>query len=174
MKEAPMTDQAVFCAECACGRVAFEATGSPISTLACYCDDCYAAATQIAALPGGQSGMGADGGTLSALYRRDRVRCVRGKELLREHKLRPSSPTTRLFSACCHCSMTARFDNWFPQLPLRSYAPSAVPLVPELCMFTKFARAPADIAHPAPRHASVSPGLVLKLALAAAGLWRSR
>ena len=37
----------LFQAHCACGRVEFEAKGDPLAAVACYCDDCQAAARQI-------------------------------------------------------------------------------------------------------------------------------
>jgi hypothetical protein len=152
-----------FLAECACGRVAFAGRGKPMVALACYCDDCQAAARYVESLPAGRSGMGSDGGTLSVLYPKQQVRCVRGAELLREHKLTPSSQTTRLISGCCACSLSARFDSWFPHLPLRTFAAGAEPIVPSLCIFTRDAPSPANIAHAAPRYPKISVGLALKL-----------
>ncbi|MDB4975996.1 MAG: hypothetical protein JWN48_4337 [Myxococcaceae bacterium] len=158
----------LFLAECACGQVAFEGSGRPMVTLACYCDDCQSAAQQIDALPGGRSGASSDGGTMCAIFRRDRVRCVRGADLLLPHKLRAASPTTRILSACCHCSMTAQFDNWLPHVPLRSHAAGAPRLMPQICIFTKYAREPGAIVHQAPRYRLLAPGFALKLALATA------
>jgi hypothetical protein len=155
-------------AECACGRVAFVGRGKPMVVLACYCDDCQAAAKHVESLPAGRSGMGSDGGTVSALYPKQQVRCVRGAELLREYKLTPSSSTTRLVSGCCSCSLSARLGSWFPHAPLRSFAAGAEPMVPSLCIFTKYASAPDTIVHAAPRYQKISPGLALKMAAATA------
>ncbi|MDB4990971.1 MAG: hypothetical protein JWN04_6149 [Myxococcaceae bacterium] len=166
MKTRSVSEPVSFFAECACGRVAFEALGTPLTTLACYCDDCQGAAEAVEALPGGQSGMLPDGGTIATIFRRDRVRCVRGDALLIEHRLRPSSPTRRVLSSCCNCSLTARFDNWMPHVPLRSFAPTAAVRAPDICTFTKFAPTPASFLHAAPRYATLSPGFALKLALA--------
>lgn len=157
-----------FLAECACGRVAFAGRGKPIVALACYCDDCQTAARHVESLPGGRSGMGSDGGTLSILYPKAEVRCVRGAELLREHKLTPGSRTTRLISGCCACSLSARFDSWFPHVPLRTFAAAAEPVRPSLCIFTKYAATPDTIVHAVPRYETVSASLVLKLVAAKA------
>jgi len=66
-------------------------------------------------LPGGGSpasgGAGAgivvaeDGGTDYVLYRKDRIRCVRGGDLLEEGRLKPDSPTRRMFAPCCNTAM---------------------------------------------------------------------
>jgi len=157
-----------FVAECACGRVAFAARGKPMIVVACYCDDCQAAAQHVESLPGGQSGMRSDGGTVSVLYPKREVRCVRGVELLREHKLTPASVTTRLITGCCACSMSARFSNWFPHAPLRTFAAAAEPLRPKICIFTKHAPVPDAIVHTVPRYQKISPGLALQMAAAKA------
>ena len=154
--------QPTFRAVCACGEVEFQATGKAIQTVACYCDDCRTAGQQIDALPQGRSGLGADGGTVSVLFRKDRVRCVRGSERLTDHKLRPESATVRVVTSCCHSNVASRFDTW-PMMPLRSFDASAPPLTPDLCIMTKFALDPAAIQHAAPRYATVSPGFVLKI-----------
>ena len=36
---------------CACGNVAVEAIGTPITSVICYCDDCQEGARQIESLP---------------------------------------------------------------------------------------------------------------------------
>lgn len=137
-----------------------------MASVACYCRSCRAAALEIEAMPAGQSGMGADGGTLSLLYRKDRVRCVRGGELLVEHQLSPTATTRRVYSACCHCSLTARLGRWFPHVPLRSFAAAAQPIVPRACLFTEHALDQAAITHRAPRHRGVPVHLVYALGVA--------
>ncbi|WP_269932723.1 hypothetical protein [Aminobacter sp. HY435] len=52
-----------------------------------------------------------DGGTDFALYRKDRVRCARGADLLREHRLTASSPTRRVLATCCNAPMFLEFKN---------------------------------------------------------------
>src|SRR5690606_37389941 len=90
---------------CVCGQVAFEAIGNPIVTAACYCTSCQTAGRQIGALPGAAHVLEVDGGTSFVLQRKDRVRCLRGGELLREHRLSPSSKTRRMVAACCNSAM---------------------------------------------------------------------
>jgi hypothetical protein len=148
--------------------VAFAARGKPMIVAACYCDDCQAAARHVESLPAGRSGMGRDGGTVGVLYPKREVRCLRGAELLHEHRLTPTSVTTRLITGCCACSMSARFSNWFPHVPLRSFAAGAEPLRPSICIFTKHAPAPDAIVHAVPRYQKISPGLALKMVAAAA------
>jgi hypothetical protein len=152
-----------FEAQCTCGRVRFEAKGEPIAPIACYCDDCQAVAKQIDAMPAGKSGVRADGGTVSTLFRKDRVRCTSGSELLVDHKLRPNSPATRVLASCCNSNMLTKFDNWLPMVALRTYGPSANSVVPAFCINTRWAPDVASIQHAAPRHPKIPPLLGLKV-----------
>ena len=158
--------QAPFQAQCACGSVVFEARGAKLATIACYCDDCQAVSAQIMAMPSGKSGIGPDAGTVSTLFRKDMVRCVKGSEKLTEHKLRPGSPATRLIASCCNSNMVTKFDNWLPMNALRTYA-STASIVPTMCINTKWAPDAAKITHSAPRHPKIPPSLGLKVVGAA-------
>lgn len=155
----------VFHATCACGRTELHAQGVPMFTIACYCDDCQAAGKQIDAMAHasqGHGGMAADGGTVSTLFRKDRVHCVRGGELLTDHKLKATSATTRGVASCCNSNMFTRFDNWMPFVALRTYAqPNDV--VPELCISTRFAPDLKLISHHVPHHAGVPLALLFKV-----------
>jgi hypothetical protein len=160
----------VFRAQCACGRTELEGRGAPMMTLVCYCDDCQEAGRQIDAQPGGHSGMRADGGTLSTMFRKDRVHVARGREFLVEHKLRPTSHATRVIASCCNSNMLTRFDNWYPMVAVRTFASDAQSLRPERCIQTKFAPDASKIAFTTPRHPGVAPSLVMKLLVATAQL----
>jgi hypothetical protein len=150
---------------CACGRTAYEARGRPLATVACYCRDCQAAGRQIDALPNGRGGVAADGGMVSSIFRKDRVTCVRGSELLVEHKLRPESKTVREIASCCNSSISTRFENQAPIVTLRTFARDAS-LIPDMCVFTKHAPATSQIAHAAPRYAGIPLRLILKVVAA--------
>jgi hypothetical protein len=156
-----------FQAQCACGRVSFEAEGEPLAPIACYCDDCQAVAKQIDAMPAGKSGVRADGGTVSTLYRKDRVRCTSGRELLVDHKLRPKSPATRVLASCCNSNMLTKFDNWLPMVALRTFGPNAASVVPAFCINTRWAPALANIQHAAPRYPKIPLRLGLQVAASA-------
>ena len=88
-----MTDHRTLLSTCTCGQVRLEATGRPIVTVTCYCASCQAAGQKFAALPGATSVLREDGGTDFILFRKDRIRCLAGKEVLREHRLTPASKT---------------------------------------------------------------------------------
>jgi hypothetical protein len=152
-----------FHAYCSCGRTELEGRGEPLSVVACYCDDCQAAGKQIDALPTGHGGASADGGTLSVLFRKDRVRTLRGSELLVDHKLRPESQTIRGIASCCNSNMLTRFESWFPFVALRTFSVNVASVRPQVCLCTKFAPDAASIAHPVPKHSGFPIGLVLKL-----------
>jgi hypothetical protein len=148
----------------------FEAKGAPLAAIACYCDDCQGAAAHVDALPAGHSGRGTDGGTVSTLFRKDMVRCVRGAELLQDHKLRPASPATRQLASCCNSNMTTRFENWLPITAVRTHSVNVESVKPDFCIHTRFAPDATKLLHATPRHASLPPRLKLKVAGAAIAL----
>jgi len=96
---------------CRCGQVGFEASGAPIVGAACYCSSCQKAGGIFEALPGGKPVLESDGGTNFALYRKDRMRCVHGAELLREHRLSQKAPTRRVVAKCCNSPMFLEFKG---------------------------------------------------------------
>ena len=131
-----MTD--IRTVHCACGRVELETRGAPIMAAACYCDDCQEAARRIEALPGAKPVKSPDGGTDYIVYRKDRIRCSKGAELLQRHKLRERSPTNRWVASCCNSAMYLNFDDakhWADVYRLR-VADDAPPL--EMLVSTRF------------------------------------
>ena len=97
-------DQRIL-APCRCGKVELEIVGPPILRGICYCTSCQEAGRRYRATPGADSGLAADGGTDYVLYRKDRARCIRGGELLDERRLKPDSPTRRMYARCCNTAM---------------------------------------------------------------------
>ncbi len=136
-------------ARCSCGRVEYEATGRPIVSLVCFCRDCQAGSQELEALPGAGPVRDADGGTAYVSYRKDRIRCVRGAELLQSRKLEERSATSRVAATCCNAPMVMSFDDarhWIPVY--RARLVGAAP-DPEMRVCTKFApRGPATSAVP--------------------------
>jgi hypothetical protein len=98
-------------ATCSCGGVELKAFGRPIVSTVCYCDDCRKGADLIEALPGAGSVRDPDGGTAHILYRKDRIACARGAELLKPCKLEETSVTNRVVAACCNAAMIMNFDR---------------------------------------------------------------
>ncbi len=94
--------EAQWVARCTCGRVELEVVGAPIASVACYCDDCQEGSRQLEALPNGRPIRDAAGGTDYVLFRKDRLRYAKGAELLRGHKIRPTSATNRVTASCCN------------------------------------------------------------------------
>jgi len=131
---------------CVCGAVEIEALGRPIAGVVCYCRDCQAAAQLIEAMPGASPFRGSDGGTPLIIYRKDRIRCLRGSERLQKLKLRRGSPTNRWVAACCNSAMMVNFDDakhWVDIFRAR-FAGSPPPLEMRVC--TRSAASP--IANP--------------------------
>jgi hypothetical protein len=98
-------------ARCTCGSVELEATGTPITSVVCYCDDCQAGAQQIEALPNAARVREPDGGVGYLAYRKDRVRIRKGAELLRGYKIRQNSATNRMVATCCNTAVILTFDD---------------------------------------------------------------
>jgi hypothetical protein len=159
---------------CACGQVAVEAIGAPITSVICYCDDCQEGARQIESLPNAVSVQSPDGGTAYLAYRKDRVRCVKGASLLRHHKIRESSATNRVIATCCNSAMFLSFDDgkhWVDVYRSRCQG-DVLPVQMRIC--TKFkpegCTIPTDV-----RHYSRYPlSLLMKLVLAKAAMLLQR
>ena len=100
-----------LCASCQCGKVVFEAAFAPILAVSCYCTSCQKAGHAFEKMPSAPPVLDADGGTPVLMYRKDRVRCVRGLELLEARKLKPDSPSRRIFTTCCNSAMLGDFTK---------------------------------------------------------------
>ena len=98
-------------AHCSCGQCEMVLSGEPIVTAICYCTSCRTAGRRFEALPGGRPVLAEDGGTPFVLQRKDRAACTRGAELLKEHRLKPSSPTRRVVATCCNSPMFLEFSG---------------------------------------------------------------
>ena len=94
---------------CACGQVQLEAQRAPIISTECHCGSCRTAGArlQTAAAPI----LEANGGTRFILYRKDRVRFLKGTELLREFRLTPQAPTRRVVASCCSTPVFLEFEK---------------------------------------------------------------
>ena len=98
-------------AHCRCGKVELQIVGAPILRGICYCASCQEAGRRYQAVPGVGSVLAEDGGTDYVLYRKDRVRCVRGGDLFEERRLKPGSPTRRMYARCCNTAMFLDFTK---------------------------------------------------------------
>src|ERR1700761_1817947 len=96
---------------CRCGKVELEIVGPPIFRGICYCASCQEAGRRHQATPGVDSVLAEDGGTDCVLYRKDRVRCVQGGDLLEERRLKLDSPTRRMVARCCNTAMFLDFTK---------------------------------------------------------------
>ncbi len=96
---------------CACGSVALSLRGKPIISAECLCGDCQAAASYLQSLPGAPRLLDQKGATRFVLYRKDRVRCDRGSERLREYRLSQDSTSRRVVATCCNTPMFLDFTR---------------------------------------------------------------
>src|ERR1700737_3023290 len=139
-------------ARCTCGNVEFEAIGAPIASLVCYCDDCQEGSRQIEALPNARLVQYPDGGTAYILYRKDRVKCSTGAQLLKGHKIREKSATNRVVATCCNSAMAMKFDDarhWVAMYRAR-FQGDIPPLQMRIC--TKFKPENAEVRSDVPSY----------------------
>lgn len=154
-------------AACACGKVRITASGAPIASAVCYCNDCQAGGRQLEAAGAHHDFRDAWGGTGYASYADARLQVVDGGSLLRGYKLSESAPTTRYMTVCCNCAMLLKFEKgWWTSL----YRIRLGDAAPPLQMRTNVTRAadPAAIPNDVP-HANGFPARLL-LGLLAGGI----
>jgi hypothetical protein len=149
-------------ATCRCGKVKIEAIGQPILAASCYCTSCQDAGRRIERLACALPVLDPDGGTSMILYRKDRVRCMTGRQHLEEHRLKPDSPTRRVVAACCNSAMFLDFTkgHWL-SLYRNRFATAALPL--EMRVMT--GKRPPGVGLPddVPNHRGHSARFMLKL-----------
>ena len=158
-----MTPSPTLTASCACGRVEVTAFGKPIVSGVCYCADCQKGGAQIEALPNAGAVRDADGGTACILYRKDRIACSKGAELLKPYKIKASSVTNRVVATCCNSAMFMNFDrgpHWVTAYRARFRGPLP-PLQVRICTKSK----PDGVVLPndVPSHPGYPPGMIFKL-----------
>lgn len=98
-------------AVCNCGNVELEARGTPIVATVCHCSGCTEAGRILQGLPDAPNILDESDGTPFVLYRKDRVECVKGGDLLREHRLSDATPTRRVVATCCNSFMFLDFTK---------------------------------------------------------------
>ncbi|WNL46445.1 DUF6151 family protein [Dyella sp. BiH032] len=165
-----MPPQPRHTSSCACGAVLLEAFGPPIDAVACHCADCRNAGQRIQALPEAPPVLDAGGGTAFLVFRKDRMRPVRGAERLRALKLKPASPTSRYIATCCNAMMYAGFDDakhWVSMHRDRFQGE-----VPAVRMRVCTGSLPDDaVPTDLPRHRGYPLSLIGRLVLAGLGKW---
>jgi hypothetical protein len=121
-----MTNERIS-AHCHCGKVELQIVGAPILRGICYCASCQEAGRRDRAVLGVDSIVAEDGGTDCVLYRKDRVRCVQGGDLFEERRLKPGSPTRRMYARCCNTAMFLDFTRGHWLTVYRGRLPSDIP-----------------------------------------------
>lgn len=149
-------------ASCRCGAVAFDVVGAPIVSAACYCESCQEAGRQIEQSMDAPPTLGADGGTEFVLHRKDRVRCVRGGELLREYRLKPESTTRRVLASCCNSAMFLEFAKGHWLSLYRGRMPGNAPPL-EMRVMTANRRKGVELAGDVPSYATHSAKFMWRL-----------
>ncbi len=142
-------------ASCRCGQVAFEASGAPIVGAICYCNDCQEAGRRFEQLPQASAVLDPDGGSNFILYRKDRVRCTKGADQLREYRLTPESSTRRVLAVCCNTPVFVNVIQGHWLTIYRSRFPDGAP-PPEVRVMTKHRRPGMDLPDDIPNYAGHS------------------
>lgn len=161
-----MTGTTRYVARCACGNVEIELTGKPVISVVCHCDDCQAGSSMIESRPGAPAILDAGHGTPYALYRNDRINCIRGEELLEGSKLRAESTTSRMVASCCNSAMLVQLDDilhWTPVYRDR-FASGAPPL--EVRINTKFKPDGVELPNDLPSVAGIPLSFVARMIIA--------
>ena len=159
MPDRPMN---IMKSRCACGGVEYEAIGAPITSVVCYCASCQEAGRAFEQFPAAPPVLEPDGGTAAILFRKDRVRCVHGREQLKEYRLKPDSPTRRLVATCCNSAMFLDFTkgHWLSMYRLRF--PTDAPEI-EMRVMTRNRRASVALASDVPNYRGQSGRFMMKL-----------
>lgn len=154
---------------CVCGAVELETSGAPIWSIACHCDDCQQGSAQIEQLPGAESFLDSGGGTAYLLVRKDRMTYRKGKELLRDYRLKESSPTRRVVATCCNSFMFLEYQkgHWYSMRRER-FGADAPAL--QMRVQTQFKPERGRIPKDAPQYSSYPIRLIAKLMLARVGM----
>ncbi len=158
-----MTRSPIATATCSCGGVELKAFGRPIVSSVCYCDDCRKGADQLEALPGAGVVRDPDGGTAYILYRKDRIECAKGAELLRRYKLKETSVTNRVVATCCNSAVFMNFGrgpHWVSAYRAR-FRGELSPLQFRIC--TKFKADGVVLPDDAPSSQGYPPALIVRL-----------
>jgi hypothetical protein len=157
-----MNQQQQLSATCRCGKVKLEGTGRPILAAACYCASCQDAGSRFEQLAAAPPVLNPDRGTDYVLYRKDRVHCVAGQEHLREHRLKPDSPTRRVIATCCNSAMFLDFSKGHWLTMYRDRFPAGAPPV-EMRVMTKDRRDGVALAGDVPNFDTHSGKAMLRL-----------
>jgi hypothetical protein len=95
---------------CTCGEMQLHVEKAPIISAECHCNSCRAAGARLQTL-GAASVLKANGGTHFVLYRKDRIRFLKGAELLKAFHLTPQATTRRVVATCCNTPVFLEFKG---------------------------------------------------------------
>jgi hypothetical protein len=136
--------------------------GRSILTGSCYCASCQEAGRRFEQLASAPAALNPDGGTDFVLYRKDRVRCTKGEQFLREHRLKPDSPTRRVIATCCNSAMFLDFTKGHWLTIYRNRFPTGAPPL-QMRLMTAERRDDVELAGDLPNYAGHSGTFVWKL-----------
>jgi hypothetical protein len=148
---------------CSCKAVVLELQGSPIGCAVCYCDTCQEGSQRIETLPNALPVREAAGGTAYVLYRKDRVKCTKGSEHLKDYRLNRQSSTNRVVASCCNSALMMRFDDARHWIPIYRTRFEKDPPPVELRISTGYVADKSAIPKDVPAYESFAPSFLAKL-----------
>ena len=163
-----------YVAHCQCGAVEVGAWAEPIMVNTCYCDDCQAAAQQLAASADQPPAPSADGGTEFMVFRRDRIACLAGADRLQAMRLNDGTKTRRMIAGCCATPMYLAFDDKRPWVSAfrAAFGTDAPPVEMRIC--TRFRQGQDTAEDGVPSHPSYPPAMIFRILAASARMLFSR
>jgi hypothetical protein len=154
---------------CRCGATTIELAGDPIQSVACYCESCRTAARGFERVPGAPQTVNAEGGVDYCLYRKDRVKIAQGAHHLREHRLKPESPTRRVVASCCGSPMFVDFTPGHWLTIFRDRLSGQAPAV-QMRVMTRDRPEGLELSNAIPTYETLPPRLMFKLIAAWAAM----
>jgi len=138
---------------CSCGNVELEVIGEPLLCASCHCADCHEGSRRIEALPNAAPVLDSYGGTQHMVFRKDRVKYVKGTQFLKSLKVDDDSPN-RVYASCCNSYILLDIPDPMPAIPVyRGRFQGAVPSI-EMRINAKFTSDGVSTPRDVPRYPS--------------------
>ncbi len=96
---------------CVCEETHLEVEKTPIASVECCCTSCRECSKRLQDLNGARQILTEYEATPYVMYRKDRIRFVKGHDSLREIRITPDAKTRRVVATCCNTPMFLEFAH---------------------------------------------------------------